>query len=320
MKKLLSIGVAVVTGLCLFCGCNGLDLEHYDDGSNLKYVEENSTGVTYTLEEAYENGFLKKEDIQKIAYYHDEDNEAEFPVVLSENVEKAVKNTFAAEYNADESPSSEATAEDFTVKKFLGYYYKCCVVEADSALWDSAPTDVPNYREEICGVKFHITNYYPIRVWMENKYFYPLEDAAEYGWLTQEDLKNIAYYYLINKFADNFNEENFYEKHAHLKEYKNFKPIPLLSEELRAEAELKAKQAFLTEMKLFAPEINGNVTIDEIEVSQFYGIYQNCYAGEFFINRKNSICGEPIRAVETVIGGVTFLLYREEEIKIVRLK
>lgn len=316
MKKLLSIGVAVVMGLCLLCGCNGLDLEHYDDGSNLKYVKENSTGVTYTLEEAYENGFLKKEDIQKIAYYYDEDNKAEFPVALSENVEKAVKNTFAAEYNADGNPSSEATAEDFTVKKFLGYYYKCCVVEADSALWDPAPTDVPNYREEICGVEFHITNYYPIRVWMQTKYTYKIEDAAEYGWFTQEDLKNIAYYYMTMVVAD-YNEENFFEKCAHLKEFKNFTPRPLPTEGLDAETELKVKQAFLSQIKVNAPEITADYTVEDVKIRLFYGIYENCFTGSFYI-KINGVIGEPYFA-DKVIGGVTFLSYWDSIIDVIKL-
>ena len=130
-------------------------------------------------------------------------------------------------------------------------------------------------------------------------------------------MKDIAYYYLINKFADNFNEENFYEKHAHLKEFKNFTPRPLPTEGLDAETELKVKQAFLSQIKVNAPEITADYTVEDVKIRLFYGIYENCFTGSFYI-KINGVIGEPYFA-DKVIGGVTFLSYWDSIIDVIKL-
>lgn len=199
LKKLLSIGAALLMGLCLFCGCDNSDkidyLKEYDDGSQLKSVTAETEGTIYSLEEAYEIGFLSQRDLKKISHFHDADNKATFPVELFDPVKAAIKNTYAEKYRNDEHFSTEEiTAEDFFVRTFYGYYNKCCIVTVDSTLWNY-PTDVPNYYREIGGVQFHFTDHGGLTVWIPKGNFYMLYEAYENGWLTLEDVKSIAYYH-----------------------------------------------------------------------------------------------------------------------------
>lgn len=260
-KKLLSIGAALIMGLCLFCGCDDkIDyLKEYDDGSELQGVTAETEGTIYSLKDAYEMGFLSKRDLKKISYFHNADNEATFPVELFDPVEAAIKNTYAEEWNADEGNTSEATAEDFYIKYFYGYHYKCCVVTVDSTFW-SYGDSVPNYYEEIGGVKFHFTDHGRLTVWISNKYFYTLTDAYKYGWLTKEDAKSIAYYH--NGGIEG-NESVM---------SKNYTPKPKTPEVLDEKNDLAIRQDYFN--KRFGKNNPYNYTLDEIRYI-YYGCYNN---------------------------------------------
>lgn len=277
MKKLLSISVATIMGLgMLLCGCTegeeSIDyLNEYDDGSKLNSVTAQTEGELYSLEEAYEIGFLSQRDLKKIAYFHNADNEATFPVGLSEAAEGAIKNTYAEKYRNDEHfNSEEITAEVFSVRSFYGYYYKSCIVTVDSTLWNYT-TDVVDEWKEIGGVNFHFTDHGGLSVWMPKSYIYFLEDAYEYGWVAKEDLTNIAYYYHTLNFGS-----GFYEWYADLEEYVDFTPKPLMPEVLNAETELKVRQAELMyDQTTFAPMF-ANSTVEDVQIVKYYGTYGKC--------------------------------------------
>lgn len=310
LKKLLSIGAALVMGLCLFCGCgksapgdnsdktdntDGGDsdtidyLKGYDDGSLFESVTAETEGTLYSLEEAYEIGFLSQRDLKKISYFYDADNHAAYPVELFDPVEAAIKNTYAEEWNADESNSPKATSEDFSVVEFYGYYDKCCIVTVDNTLWNypSYPTEEPNYYIEIGGVQFHVTsNFFP-KVWIPNSYFYTLDEGYRYGWLTDSDLNSIAYYYYEN------------DQSVHLGKYGT--PKPKDPETLSAETEQQIKEAFrdylIHSMKFSSPDM------EAVNIYKYYGTYNDCVVVGI---KYDYLIVDPIFEEEHSIGSVTF--------------
>ena len=151
--------------LCLLCACGGNDdVGSYDDGSRFESVTAETKGTIHSLASAYELGFLSKDDLKKIAYYYNVENKATYPVALSESVGAAIESSYAEYWNADEKHSDKATAEDFSVTGFWGYYNDCCAVHIESMLWAYPAVPVDEWRE-IGGVQFHVTGYdFPI-VW-----------------------------------------------------------------------------------------------------------------------------------------------------------
>ena len=122
------------------------------------------TNGFYTLQEAYDRGYLTKEDLEQIAYYIN--NGLSCPEPLDSSIEDAIKESAAYEMrNRETHPYPEATADDFTILNYYGSYSDCFVVSMNDC-YDLFPADVPNYWEEIGGVQFHITNYNKIRVWI----------------------------------------------------------------------------------------------------------------------------------------------------------
>ncbi|MDE6411017.1 MAG: hypothetical protein K2L02_00575 [Clostridia bacterium] len=262
LKKLLSIGAALIMGLCLFCGCDDkIDyLKEYDDGSQLQSVTAETEGAFYSLEGAYQMGFLSQRDLKKISYFHNADNNAAYPVELFSPVEAAIKNTYAEKYRNDEHFNSrEITAEDFTVRSFYGYYYKCCVVTVDSTLWNYTTEAVDEWRE-ICAVKFHFTNHGGITVWIPNKSFYTLTDAYKYGWFNEEDAKSIAYYHNGGREG---NEEVMGE---------DFTPQPKTPQALDKDHDLEIRQDYFNTR--FGKNNPYNNTVDEIGY-RYYGCYNS---------------------------------------------
>ena len=75
-KKILVTVIFLITALSmLMCGC------------------ERKHGEFYTLEEAYNNGLLTKENLEEIAYYINEN--LNYPKALNRITEKKIKNGMA---------------------------------------------------------------------------------------------------------------------------------------------------------------------------------------------------------------------------------
>jgi len=158
LKKIISVGVLLLMGMCFFCGC----------------VEDKPQGTFYSLQEAYEQGLLTQEDIRSIAYYYYDGMEYVFvgvdknedsiydlqttgyvpipkkPEILSTETEKAVKESGAAIYRAQTFPDGtkiypEARAKGFTVTQYYGTYDDCVAIsltESYSNKFDS-PAGAP---------------------------------------------------------------------------------------------------------------------------------------------------------------------------------
>ena len=288
-KKLLSVAAAMLTGLslCLFVGCDDIDyLNDYDKGDMLEGVTEKTTGKLYTLEEAYEIGYLSQTDLKKISYFHNTDNAATYPVELFDNVKEAIKRTCAAEWNADNSNTAQATADDFSIERFHGYYYKCCVVSIDSTMWGNPGVTVDDWKT-IGGVKFHFTDHDLLRVWMREEDFYTLWEAYRFGWLTQDDLKSIAYYN-----HNRSGNEDIMDK--------DYTPMPKTPEELDDETKLKIIQAYY---KWYLPE-KDLPSVAPADFYPYFGCYHNCVVIK--LNRFPHITAEPGIEIKYTVGGVEF--------------
>lgn len=162
-RKLLSITAAMVMGLslCLFGGC--------EDGGD-------DVGSFYTLQEAYNNGLITREDLMSIAYYHsgrtynEESMSATYnpapkiPEVLSDETELKIKTTAAEEYK-DEHDIKSAIADGFTITKYYGTYNNCTAVMVEDVY--SGVVGIV-WTESIAGVNFRY-NGRIIKIWRETK-------------------------------------------------------------------------------------------------------------------------------------------------------
>ena len=123
-----------------------------------------ASGTFYSLEEAYENGWLTRDDLQEIADLHNANTQcAEKP---DGEIAELIKKAAAWELKNDEkSPIVEAKAEDFTILKYYGVYHQdCYVVMLDEPYFEFPAVEVDEWKE-IGGVQFHITSFYEIKVW-----------------------------------------------------------------------------------------------------------------------------------------------------------
>ena len=118
-------------------------------------------GTFYTLQEAYDNGYLTREDLMSIAYYKNGGrryNESimpedyapipKNPEELSESTSLRICSTAAADWNA-EYPDDDATAEDFWIDHYYGTYGNCVAVmmrdnlsETTGVVWIGIVADV----------------------------------------------------------------------------------------------------------------------------------------------------------------------------------
>ena len=140
--------------------------------------KEESVGVLYTLQEAYENGWLTQEDLLSIAYYHNggraynEEIMSEnyqpapkMPEVLSEETELKIKITAAKEYREKEN-MKYAEADGFTITQYCGTYGDCVAV----MLKDKYTGAFQAVRTEtIAGVNFRYPNSRTLTIWRETK-------------------------------------------------------------------------------------------------------------------------------------------------------
>ena len=131
-------------------------------------------GTFYTLQEAYDNGYLTREDLMSIAYYQNGSrryNESimpedyapipKDPEELSESTSLRIRSTAAADWNA-EYPDDDATAEDFWIDYYYGTYGNCVAVMMRDNL--SGTTGVV-WIGIVADVSFSYNSGKEIRVW-----------------------------------------------------------------------------------------------------------------------------------------------------------
>ena len=167
-KKVLIVLALVIITIFGVAGCNKKSQE--------------STGTFYTLQEAYENGWLTQADLMSIAYFHNggrwhnEEIMSETyeplpktPGVLSEETKLTVKNTAVNEYKMKypgTHSASIAKIEDFTITEYIGIYNGCIaimMIDNFTGYWGAVEI------HEIANVKFYYNSSNHIKIWRETK-------------------------------------------------------------------------------------------------------------------------------------------------------
>lgn len=177
------LSLAVCAGVFAGCGGNGNSVDNSEqDGSNVGnnsvydsesdqggdpesssgYVGE-ITGVFYTMEEAYEAGYLTREDLTNIAYYHNE--WVPYPETLDNSIAEAIKKTQAEDLRKN---VPEAKAEDIQIIKYYGEYNGNYAVMVDNP-YGEYPAVIVDEWETVGGVKFHYTSFERVVVWVVDK-------------------------------------------------------------------------------------------------------------------------------------------------------
>lgn len=132
-------------------------------------------GVFYTLKGAYNAGYLTKEEIMSIAYYHNggrvynEEIMSEkytpipkTPQELSEKTVDKIKENAVYEYNSEQYPKTKATADGFTINQYYGTYGSC-IVAIITDIYSDSPGIVGI--ETIANVNLYMNAAYVIKVW-----------------------------------------------------------------------------------------------------------------------------------------------------------
>lgn len=109
--------------------------------------------------------------------------------------------------------------------------------------------------------------------------FHSLKQAYDIGWLTQDDLKSIAYHY------GNRDE--------------NYKPIPI--DEISKDIQFKIKQTYVAYLR----EQGLEGTVNNVRITKFYGEY----SGHYVINVVDDLHGYDYVFTDENIGGVMFYHY-----------
>ncbi len=196
MKKLFLGSIVTVLLAVFLCGCNaGADLQKRVDAleeSNSLLEErvdelerENDLlwdmmsemglkdGEFYTLQEAYDAGWLTQEDLKSIAYYHNggtEGNEEimgedyqpqpKTPEVIDKMTELSIKQAYINCYKL----GGYGKPSGVTVKNYFGSYNGCYAVVTES-IYVNFPAVPVNKWETIGGVKIHYMRHLEIDIW-----------------------------------------------------------------------------------------------------------------------------------------------------------
>ena len=139
--------------------------------------------------------------------------------------------------------------------------------------------------------------------------FYTLQEAYDNGWLTQEDLRSIAYYHHDGKKIV-FDDSNFcYEW---LDEEESYIPIPKIPECLDTETEKQIKQTHVNELHKAGEK---RAETKGVFISRYYGTYNGYIAIVMKDNYSHYLVGGPF-----VIAGMFFSAPNQSELIIWKVK
>ena len=116
MKRIMRIFVSLVMSImmCFVTSCNMLKKE--------------SLGEFYSLQTAYEDGLIQKEDLQTVANYHNSNQTIE---LSNAQLVDTIKDLFARELRETSNDFSAITSEEIMLTKFYGVYGNCYIVLLD---------------------------------------------------------------------------------------------------------------------------------------------------------------------------------------------
>lgn len=146
IKKFICLGLTLIACVVVLCACN-------DNKSEINAVD----GEFYTLQEAYDNGWLSKTDLKNIAYqlngtkpigFTPKDKEP-----LSAEDERLLKNDYASRFD------DGRTADDVLICGYYGQYNGFVAVIVDNGHFDVITN------KEVGGVKFTYPDSNTITLW-----------------------------------------------------------------------------------------------------------------------------------------------------------
>lgn len=171
MKKLKILAVVLALGVLCMGVLSGCD--------NGKDGLETGEGTFYTLQKAYDEGYLTKEEIMSIAYYHNggrvynEEIMSEkytpipkVPKELSENVSYKIRETVASELRR--SNIKNAKADGVNIVHYYGTYDGAVAVIVTHSYLGDSPAVVVDSSYSVAGVIFHYWTSNHIQIWIEN--------------------------------------------------------------------------------------------------------------------------------------------------------
>ena len=157
MRKVVRLFVTLFLGVGMTIGIVGCNKEP-------SYVEMPSEAL-YSLQEAYDYGWLTREDLQSIADYRR--NSTPYPESLSEETAQSIKSAWLErEIERDSKWADGKTEADVSINHYYGTYHDCVAVIVDF-LGTHYPDVYGPYIITIGKVEFHYSNHYmpTIIVW-----------------------------------------------------------------------------------------------------------------------------------------------------------
>ncbi|MBE7088066.1 MAG: hypothetical protein E7370_00875 [Clostridiales bacterium] len=109
-----------------------LEQEKQELEEEIEYLESQISenvvsGTFYSLEDAYNIGLLKVEDLNNIAYLHS--NNIQNSDQLSDDISRSIRYNWAEIYNIENN--ANITLDDIEILKYFGTYNNCAVVMVD---------------------------------------------------------------------------------------------------------------------------------------------------------------------------------------------
>lgn len=152
----------------------GLENDIFELEIDLKLAKNEPFGKIFSLEEAYEKGFLSVNDLKSIAYYQnggrkgnedvlDVDYVPNLKDTLNAKTAKLIKETVAFDYrNLDKMPILEAKAEDITIVNYYGTYsfYAAVMLTDCFSMYSDTETTMT-----IANIRFYFNNSNNISIW-----------------------------------------------------------------------------------------------------------------------------------------------------------
>ncbi|MGI6759509.1 MAG: hypothetical protein ACOX40_06990 [Bacilli bacterium] len=141
-KSLLFLSIFLVLVLLTSCGKEG---------------ELEAKGIFFTLQEAYDQGYLKASDLDTVANYSN--SNIQYSGKLSDDIQKQIKETALIELR---NTSEDAKLSDVSIISYYGKYNNCYVVRVGNRFAQYSS----NLQEEIVeGVTFLYVDP-PILIWI----------------------------------------------------------------------------------------------------------------------------------------------------------
>lgn len=132
--------------------------------------------------------------------------------------------------------------------------------------------------------------------------FYSLQEAYDLELLTQDDLKNIAYYLSVDGGVEDENEDD------------SFVPLPKTPEVLSIETENAIKETRAYYLRNLSPHSIQDAKADGIRIFLYFGTYNNCVAVMMYDYFAYTAAGKDVTIAEVVFhywDGNTILIWKK---------